>query len=90
MYGAHTLTDDINQASLPAHLRIYALQPHRVLIPREDCVHSQSRQSVAFFAQADNAVTIRCIDGSDKYPPIRAEDDLKERFLKSYGYGEYQ
>ena len=78
-------------ALLTTGVRINALQPHRVLVPEEeDCVRGQYRQSVAFFAQADNAVTIRCIDGSDKYPPIKAEDDLKERFLKSYGYGEYQ
>lgn len=42
------------------------------------------RQSIAFFAHPDNKSVIKCIDGSDKYAPITAEDDLAERFSKTY------
>ena len=80
------MTGNFNEVLFPHHP---STQPHRVLIPEEEDARSCSRQSVAFFAQADNDVTIRCVDGSDKYPAIRAEDDLKERFLKSYGYADY-
>ena len=59
-------------------------KPHRVLIPVDEAKRQMVRQSIAFFAHPDNKFVIKCIDGSDKYAPITAEDDVAERFSKTY------
>ncbi|XP_037110950.1 2-oxoglutarate-dependent dioxygenase htyE [Syngnathus acus] len=57
---------------------------HRVLLPPAgDC--SSTRQSVAFFVQPDDEAVVTCIDGSDKYPPVRSGAYLMERLNYSYG-----
>lgn len=43
-----------------------------------------ARRSVAFFAHPDSKFVIKCINGSDKYTPVTAEDDLAARFSKTY------
>ncbi|XP_019750315.1 UPF0676 protein C1494.01-like [Hippocampus comes] len=58
--------------------------PHRVLLPPAgDC--SSTRQSLAFFLHPDNEAVVSCIDGSDKYPPLRPSAYVKEREYDSYG-----
>ncbi|XP_057693391.1 uncharacterized protein si:dkey-10o6.2 isoform X2 [Corythoichthys intestinalis] len=56
---------------------------HRVLLPPVG--NSSTRQSLAFFVQPDDEAVVSCIDGSDKYPPVRADVYLIERFNHSYG-----
>lgn len=56
---------------------------HRVCLPPTG--DSTTRQSLAFFAQPDDDVTITCCDGSNKYPPINSRDHYMERFSVSYG-----
>ncbi|XP_077453153.1 uncharacterized protein LOC144071701 [Stigmatopora argus] len=56
---------------------------HRVLLPPVGI--SSTRQSLAFFVQPDDEAVVACIDGSDKYPPVRADAYLMERFQHSYG-----
>ncbi|XP_065899340.1 uncharacterized protein [Dysidea avara] len=62
----------------------YLATPHRVLIPADETKRQTVRQSIAFFAHPDNKCLIKCIDGSNKYPPITAEDDLHERLARTY------
>lgn len=47
-------------------------------------MESHSRRSIAFFMQPDDDIIVKCIDGSDKYPPITAIDYIKERLAKTY------
>jgi len=47
-----------------------SLQPHRVMIPEDESERLKVRRSLAFFAQPDPDVTITCVDGSNKYPPV--------------------
>ncbi|XP_060892052.1 uncharacterized protein LOC132972920 isoform X2 [Labrus mixtus] len=56
---------------------------HRVLLPTAG--DHRTRQSLAFFVHPDDKALISCCDGSDKYPPVTADEYLKERFRKSYG-----
>ncbi|CAL1594856.1 unnamed protein product [Knipowitschia caucasica] len=56
---------------------------HRVLLPSAG--DSSERQSMAFFMQPDDCAVISCLDGSSKYPPIRADHYLRDRFAESYG-----
>ncbi|XP_055356093.1 uncharacterized protein LOC129601330 [Paramacrobiotus metropolitanus] len=47
-------------------------------------VANQARQSMAFFVHPDDNYVIRCLDGSEKYPPISAGEYLQERFKQTY------
>jgi len=51
---------------------------HRIVVP-EDRKCFVARQSLAFFVQPDPETEIRCIDGSDRYDPIKAGKYLKRR-----------
>lgn len=62
----------------------YLATPHRVLVPDDDHVRCLERQSIAFFLHPDNDTVIECIDGSNKYPPITAAEDIAKRFAKTY------
>ncbi|KPP73950.1 hypothetical protein Z043_106928, partial [Scleropages formosus] len=62
---------------------IFVSAAHRVLLPLPGNV--TTRQSLAFFVQPDNEAVIKCYDGSDKYPPIKAVDYLWEHLGDSYG-----
>ncbi|XP_029909350.1 UPF0676 protein C1494.01-like [Myripristis murdjan] len=62
---------------------LFVSSVHRVLLPPAgDC---STRQSLAFFVHPDTDVLITCIDGSNKYPPVKSGDYLIERFNDSYG-----
>ncbi|XP_061678342.1 uncharacterized protein LOC133502035 isoform X2 [Syngnathoides biaculeatus] len=56
---------------------------HRVLLPPAG--DPGTRQSLAFFVQPDDEAVVTCIDGSQKYPPVRSDAYLNERFNDSYG-----
>ena len=53
---------------------------HRVLIPEEEIRRRKCRQSVAFFTQPDDEFLVQCLDGSDKYEPIKTIDYFNYRF----------
>jgi len=57
---------------------------HRVLLPKDDRVKSTARQSLAFFVHPDDHCVIKCIDGSDKYPPITSLQYLRDRLNATY------
>ena len=59
---------------------------HRVLIPEEESERGSARQSVAFFVNSDDEFVVKCLDGSEKYDPIRTIDYLNYRFDNSYTY----
>ena len=63
---------------------IIFLQPHKVVIPEEDTKKRAVRRSIAFFVQPDNNVLVECVDGSNKYPPITAQEDTRRRLKISY------
>uniref|UniRef100_A0A3B4BE22 Fe2OG dioxygenase domain-containing protein n=1 Tax=Periophthalmus magnuspinnatus TaxID=409849 RepID=A0A3B4BE22_9GOBI len=56
---------------------------HRVQLPPPG--DSSQRQSLAFFMQPDDSAVISCCDGSNKYPPIRSDQYIHQRFEDSYG-----
>lgn len=55
---------------------------HRVLLPSAG--DSSCRQSLAFFVQPDDEALITCLDGLDKYPPVKSGDYLMQRLNASY------
>ena len=54
---------------------------HRVVLPVD---RSKPRQSIAFFCQPDNDVTVNCLDGSNMYEPVNSLDYITEQLQKSY------
>ncbi|XP_076076642.1 uncharacterized protein LOC143047471 isoform X1 [Mytilus galloprovincialis] len=57
---------------------------HRVLIPSEVRKKMVDRQSLAFFVNPDEDVTIHCLDNSNKYDPITSRDYLNMRFYEKF------
>lgn len=43
-----------------------------------------ARQSLAFFVNPDEDVTIRCLDNSNKYDPITSKNYLKMKFYEKF------
>ena len=64
----------------------YPTQPHRVLLPVDETKKRSVRQSLALFVHPDNEVVVECVDGSNKYPPITAEQDTWRRLNQTYNY----
>ena len=60
------------------------MQPHRVIIPQETPKYNRSRQTLAIFVHPDHETIVQCIDGSGKYPPVKACEDTMKRFEDSY------
>lgn len=56
-------------------------QPHRVLVPKDKESREAPRQSLAYFAHADNDVILKPINDCNKYPPISAREDSDKRML---------
>lgn len=56
-------------------------QPHRILLPEDEKIRQQSRQSIALFVHPDHDLVIEGVDGSGKYPPITAFEDTNSRML---------
>ena len=50
-----------------------------MLIPEDDVQRQLIRRSIVFFVVSDNDVTIRCLDGSDKYPPVKTLEYLVQQ-----------
>lgn len=57
---------------------------HRVLIPETETKKRKCRQSCSFFVHPDHDYVVKCLDGSDKYEPIKSLDYLNYRFSLTY------
>ncbi|XP_071502198.1 uncharacterized protein [Diadema antillarum] len=53
---------------------------HRVMIPDNPARRRHDRQSIAFFGIPDESVIAECVDGSNKYPPVKTSDYIKMKF----------
>ena len=54
---------------------------HRVIVPD---VFNKARQSIAFFSHPDNEITVKCLDGSDKFEPVNPFKYLMKKFEETY------
>lgn len=59
---------------------------HRVSVPAEECHRRVPRRSLAFFVHPDDDTVVKCLDGTEKYPPITAYDYLWQRLNATYEY----
>ena len=59
--------------------------PHRVIVPTDER-RKKSRQALIFFVNADPDVEIKCLDGTDKYPPVIFQDYWHSRAKYSQDY----
>ena len=59
------------------------LQKHRVMMPVTAKTGRCHRRSIVCFVHPDANCMIECIDASNKYPPITAEDYIKQRFSET-------
>lgn len=64
----------------------YQLQVHRVLIPESQLKQNIPRRSLVLFTDPDHEEIIECVDGSNKYPPIKSGDWKKQRLLATYNF----
>jgi len=60
------------------------LQRHRIMIPDDEVKRQKMRRSIAFFVIADDDVTVKCLDGSDTYPPVNSSEYLENKLKASY------
>ena len=61
-------------------------QVHRVLIPEGELKRRVPRRSLVLFYDPDDDITITCLDGSNKYPPIRARDWIYHQLRSTYKF----
>ncbi|XP_077986152.1 uncharacterized protein LOC144440640 [Glandiceps talaboti] len=57
---------------------------HRVVMPTTDEDKLKDRQSIAFFVFPNNDFLVECTDGSNKYPPVKSGDYLKQILNDTY------
>lgn len=62
------------------------LQVHRVIIPEEELKRSTPRRSVAFFYDPDWTAKITCLDGSNKYPPIKCSKYVSQVMTGTFSF----
>ena len=62
------------------------LQVHRVIIPEEELKRRTPRRSVAFFYDPDWKAKITCLDGSNKYPPIKCGKYVTQVMSGSFSF----
>ncbi|XP_078619917.1 uncharacterized protein LOC144886937 isoform X2 [Branchiostoma floridae x Branchiostoma japonicum] len=57
---------------------------HRVQVPESPEGRQRVRRSIAYFFHCDSDVLMKCLDGSDKYPPILAREYLTQQVGATY------
>lgn len=69
-------------------VKIFSLsrQVHRVLIPEGELKRRVPRRSLVLFYDPDDDIMITCLDGSNKYPPIRARDWIYHQLHSTYKF----
>jgi len=56
------------------------------MIPDDETKRQKIRRSIAFFVHPDHDVTVGCLDGSDKYPPVNGTEYLNTKLNATYLY----
>jgi len=56
------------------------------MIPEDESERLKVRRSLVFFAHPDPDVTVTCMDGTNKYPPVNSAEYLHDRIQSSYIY----
>jgi len=56
------------------------------MIPDDEVKRQTIRKSIVFFVHPDDDVTVQCLDGSDKYPPVNAKEYLDYKLKTTYLY----
>jgi len=56
------------------------------MIPEDESTRQTTRRSIVFFVHPDSDVTVSCLDGSDKYPPVNSMEYLQNKLKASYQY----
>lgn len=64
----------------------YVSTVHRVIIPEEELKRRTPRRSVAFFYDPDWKAKITCLDGSNKYPPIKCGKYITQVMSGSFSF----
>ncbi|XP_078359493.1 uncharacterized protein LOC144643969 [Oculina patagonica] len=59
---------------------------HRVLIPEAEIKRRVPRRSLVLFYAPDDDTMVTCLDGSNKYPPIRARDWIYQQLHSTYKF----
>lgn len=59
---------------------------HRVVIPEEEIKRQSPRRSIAFFYDPDWKAKIICLDGSNKYPPIKCGKYVTQVMKGSFSF----
>lgn len=59
---------------------------HRVIIPEEELKRRTPRRSVAFFYDPDWNAKITCLDGSNKYPPIKCSKYVSQVMTGTFSF----
>ena len=63
-----------------------AFQKHRVLLPTDDVQKHTAKQNLVYYLTPNSDAMVRCIDGSQKYPPTRYIDLLDQRMQASWNW----
>jgi len=56
------------------------------MIPEDESERMKVRRSLVFFVHPDPDVTVTCVDGSNKYPPVNSVKYLDDRIKSTYMY----
>lgn len=64
----------------------WPFQVHRVMIPEVEIKRRVPRRSLVLFYDPDDETIVTCLDGSNKYPPIKAGDWLYQQLHSTYKY----
>ena len=67
-------------------MMLICMQCHRVMIPDDEIRRQKVRRSIVFFVHPDSDVTVECLDGSNKYPPVNPTQYLNMKLKASYFY----
>ena len=76
----------IRQSSDSVNILPLSYQVHRVLIPEGELKRRVPRRSLVLFYDPDDDTMITCLDGSNKYPPIRARDWIDHQLQSTYKF----
>ena len=59
------------------------------MLPGDERERLTVRRSLVFFAHPDADITVTCLDGSDKYPPVNSLQYLDDRIDSTYIYTQH-
>ena len=54
------------------------------MVPEEEFDQRQTRRSLIFFFVPDDDAIIRCVDNSDKYPPVKSSEYCSEHLATEH------